>query len=105
MNHLQLVNNFIHHVTLITICNFKVFKGIHFKENNIPIIIFFFGTLILFDIFPIDYFLNAFMPETYAESYETEVSQEMQISLVGFVYRIILLVKKLYLLKKKKILQ
>lgn len=79
------------HISSLFLVYLYVLRFIHFKENNIPIIIFFFGTLILFDIFPIDYFLNAFMPETYAESYETEVSQEMQISLVGFVYRIILL--------------
>lgn len=79
------------HISSLYLVYLYVFRFFHFKNNNIPILIFVLGIVVLFDILPINLILSAFLPETYTSAYSKAVLQNEEVSLIGYGYRVIVL--------------
>lgn len=79
------------HISSLYLVCLYVFRFFHFNNNNIPILIFVLGIVVLFDILPINLILSAFLPETYTSGYSKAVLQNEEVSLIGYGYSVIVL--------------
>ena len=67
--------------------------------NNIPILIFILGIAVLFDFLPVNSIISTLLPETYTSVYSKAVLQNVEVSLVGYSYRVIVLGIYVYIYK------
>ena len=94
-----------HYSSVFCVLLYPILRYLDIKKQTLGIMMVLFSPLLLFNIIPVDSIMRSFIPKEY-NSYSTVLSRNLEVSLLGYVYRLLLVFlqyKLLYTIKDPKL--